>query len=85
MTIQFSDKAKKQVQKLPTHIQEKLRKQFLFLIENPRHPSLRVKKMQGHDAFEARIDYQYRFAFETEGAVIRILSVGMHDTGLSKK
>lgn len=85
MTIQLSDKVKKQVQKLPIHIQEKFRKQLLFLLENPRHPSLRVKKMRGHDAFEARIDYHYRFGFEIEGDVIHILAVGPHDTGLGKK
>lgn len=85
MTIQLSAKAKKQAQKLPIYIQAKLRKQLLFLLENPQHPSLRVKKMQGHDALEARIDYHYRFSFETAAGVIRILSVGPHDAGLGKK
>jgi mRNA-degrading endonuclease RelE of RelBE toxin-antitoxin system len=85
MIIRFSDKAKKQTQKLPRHIQEKLRKQLLYLLVNPRHPSLRVKKMQGLDAFEARIDYQYRFAFETDGEAIHLLAVGPHDAGLGKK
>lgn len=85
MIIQFSEKARRQTQKLPDTIRQKFQKQLLLLRLNPRHPSLRARKMQGYNAFEARIDYHYRFAFVTEGDVIHVLAVGPHDTGLGKK
>lgn len=85
MIIQFSEKARRQTQKLPAPIRQKFQKQLLLLQSNQRHPSLRARKMQGQDVFEARIDYHCRFAFEMEGDVIHILAVGPHDTGLGKK
>ena len=50
---------------LPTHIQDKAIKAFKLFRENPRHPSLHIKKMQGYaDIWEGRVDQNYRFTFE---------------------
>lgn len=85
MTINFSKKAEKGYKKLSLVIKKKADKQFKFLRTNPHHPSLNVKKMQGEDYFEARIDYHYRFRFFIEKNTIFIITVGPHDEGLGKK
>jgi mRNA interferase RelE/StbE len=85
MNLIFSTKADKSYQKLPSKIQKKTDKQFLYLLNNYRHPSLRTKKMNATNHFEARIDYHYRITFYVEEDTIFILSVGMHDEGLGRK
>ena len=85
MRIALTDKAAKQYKKLPQHIQEKARKAFANLLQNPHYPSLNTKKMQDVERFEARIDYHYRFTYEVETEQITIRTIGQHDEGLGKK
>lgn len=84
MKLAFTKKADKGYKKLSSIIQKKADKQFLHLLNNSSHPSLRSRKMS-KDTFEARIDYHYRFTFIIEEDTIFILSIGMHDEGLGKK
>ena len=52
---------------LPKETQEKVYKAFALLKEDPGHPSLMIKKMQGlEDIWEGRIDQEYRFTFHYE-------------------
>lgn len=54
--------------------------QIRLLADNPRHPSLQVKKIRGtSDIWEARVDRQYRMSFEWTGDVILLRVVGNHD------
>lgn len=86
MKLIFSPNASKQVRKLALTIRKKLYKQATLLLTNPRHPSLRSKKMMtAEDKFEARIDYHYRFTYKIGSKEIWILSVGPHDEGLGKR
>ncbi|OGG17673.1 hypothetical protein A2721_03145 [Candidatus Gottesmanbacteria bacterium RIFCSPHIGHO2_01_FULL_47_48] len=85
MNVTFSPNAEKQASKLPKPVLKKLKKQADFLRENPRHPSLRSRKMTGENKYEARIDYHNRFTYLVEGDEIIILTVGPHDEGLGKK
>ncbi|MDO8570217.1 MAG: hypothetical protein Q7R97_01370 [Candidatus Daviesbacteria bacterium] len=85
MSIKFTKHAEKDYRKLPLPLQKKADKQFVFLIINYRHPSLRTKKMSAESKFEARIDIHYRFTFFIDGEDIYILTIGMHDEGLGKK
>jgi mRNA-degrading endonuclease RelE of RelBE toxin-antitoxin system len=85
MRLNFSRQAEKQFRKLPDYLKKKARKQFHFLLDDYRHPSLRTKRMEGLTRFEARIDRHYRFTFEVFENEIFILSVGPHDEGLGKK
>lgn len=64
--------------------QVKLAKKALRLLtSNPRHPSLRVKKMQGTaDIWEARASRSLRLTFEMRGDVILLRNVGAHDETL---
>lgn len=50
------------------------------LLENPRHPSLQVKKMKGFEnRWEARVTLNHRLIFSIEGDAYLLLRVGTHD------
>jgi len=67
-------------QKLPVSIQKKVDKQLRFLENNPRYPSLQVKRIQGTAGiWEARVDRHYRMSFEMTGNTIYLRAVGNHD------
>jgi len=85
VNIDISDRAKKQLKRLPAAIKKKTYKSFSLLASNYRHPSLRSRKMAGQPHYEARIDYHYRFIFAVQEDIIKILVVGPHDEGLGKK
>ena len=85
MRIFITKPAQKQLDKLPHGTRKKVYRQFATFRENPRHPSLQVKKMVNSPYHEGRIDIHYRFRFLWQDDDIYIVSVGMHDTGLGKK
>lgn len=85
MNIDFTDKAKKDLERLPSHIKRKAQKKFHLLLTDYRHPSLRTRKKTASEQYEGRIDIHYRFSFILDGDSIIILTVGMHDAGLGKK
>ncbi len=70
--------------RLPDKIKVKTQKALRLLAENPRHPSLRSKPIEGAKGlFEARVDQKYRLTFERLPAdVVRIRVVGKHDEAL---
>ena len=66
--------------RLPGQIQALVEKAVRLLAENPRHPSLRVKRMKGlKSIWEGRVTRAYRFTFSWEGDVITFRRVGSHD------
>lgn len=66
--------------RLPTPIQKRVDKKLTLFVQNPRHPSLRVKKMEGHeDIWEGRISDDYRFTFRIVGETYWLRHVGPHD------
>ncbi len=80
MPLVITRRFKKAYQKLPARIQKKVKKALTLLDENPRHPSLRVRKIQGTpDIFEGRIDRQYRFSFQFSGQDKVLRNVDNHD------
>ena len=78
MKIRLTDKAIKQYQELPKDLQKKTDKQFTYLSENTRHPSLNIKKYQGFEnLWQGRIDKGYRFYFhviEPEYIIVSIIN-----------
>jgi len=70
--------------RLPTAIQEKVKKQIALLAENPSHPSLQTKPVQGAaGVYEARIDRDYRMTDERQPDDPLLLGVvGRHDAEL---
>lgn len=67
MIYRRTDRFKRAYQVLPHLIRMKVSKAFTLFQADPSHPSLGVKKMQGHEGiWEGRIDRQYRFTFHFE-------------------
>ena len=65
---------------LPEHIQQKIDKQIGRLLDNPKHPSLRLKKMEGcASVWEARITNGYRLTFQIDSDIYLLRRVGAHD------
>jgi mRNA interferase RelE/StbE len=71
---------------LPLSVQAQVDKQLSLLLEDPKHPSLRVKKMQGTkgEIFEDRISKNYRFTFQIEKDTYILRKVGPHNQALKK-
>jgi mRNA-degrading endonuclease RelE of RelBE toxin-antitoxin system len=64
MNFKRSERFKQAYKLLPKKIQQKALKAFTLLAQDPRHPSLRIKKIKGLEGiWEGRIDRQYRFTF----------------------
>lgn len=86
MKIIFSHDAEKSFLKLPSSIQKKVKKQFLFLERDFFYPSLYTKKMASIPGeWEIRIDWHYRACFRKDGDIVTIDALGPHDAGLGKK
>ena len=72
---------KRQYKKLPPPIKDAVKKQLAFLLANPQHPSLNIKKMNDpRNIWEGRITYSYRFTFQVEGDLYILRTIGAHDT-----
>lgn len=66
--------------KLPQRIQKLAEKQLALFSENPRHPSLHVRKMLGcEDLWEGRITIHYRFTFKIVGETYLLRRIGTHE------
>lgn len=72
--------------KLPSNIVEAARKAHRLFCENPRHPSLRIKKMQGYnEIWEGHVTIGYVFTFQwltddVSGESIALFRrIGKHD------
>ena len=85
MKIIRTDSFKNDFQRLPERIQRSTEKALRFFVANPRHPSLRAKKMEGQrnqegrDIWEARVTRDYRFTFVMKGEICILYRVGPHD------
>ncbi|MCJ7487047.1 MAG: hypothetical protein MUQ25_12905 [Candidatus Aminicenantes bacterium] len=86
LKLTLTERFRKSALELEPETREKLKKQVGLLAADPRHPSLRVKKIRGTDSiFEARVDRDFRFTFEYGGRHEIILRVvGPHDSTLKK-
>ncbi len=74
-----------QLEQLPSEVRELVKEKFLLFRDNPKHPSLRIKKMQGHDdIWEGHITRDYVFTFhyenddETGETIVVFRQIGTH-------
>lgn len=80
MRVLAYERFRKSYRHLPSFIQRKIDKQLALLTENPRHPSLQVKRIKGTtNLWEARVDLHYRMSFEMVGDTLHLRVVGHHD------
>mgnify|MGYP001115809505 FL=1 len=84
--IKFTRRFLMSFARLPKPVREKIKKQLALLAENPRHPSLQTKPIQGAPGiYEARVDSDYRFTYERDADDTLVLRVvGKHDEALKK-
>ena len=65
---------------LPESIKDRADKQFFLLLENPPHPSLRLKKIKGRpNIWEGRVTQNYRFTFQIAGEIYLLRRIGTHN------
>lgn len=71
---------------LPEPIRKKVKRQLQLLSEDPRHPSLQSKPIQGTNGiYEARVDIHYRMTYERlpqDTLLLRV--VANHDEAIKK-
>lgn len=80
MTFRALSTFQKDYKSLPRVVQKQFEKAIRLCEENPRHPSLRVKKMEGTaDIWEARVTQSCRFTFNWEGDVVTLRRIGTHN------
>ena len=65
---------------LPDEVKGRVDKQLALLLSNPRHPSLRLKKIRGaEDIWGARISRGYRLTLQIVSDTLILRRVGPHD------
>ena len=65
---------------LPEELKERVDKQLALLLTNPRHPSLRLKRIRGTaDIWELRVTRAYRLTLQVAGDTYILRRVGPHD------
>jgi mRNA-degrading endonuclease RelE of RelBE toxin-antitoxin system len=67
-------------QGLPDQLQKTVDQKLKLFLNNRRHPSLNIKKMQDpRNIWEGRITKGYRFTFSMEDEVCILRRLGTHD------
>ena len=79
MKIRRTNSFLKDYKRLPSDISSRVDKQLSLLLQNPRHPSLRLKKLKGTDRFEIRISKSYRMTLRYQDQTLELRRVGTHD------
>ena len=77
----FTARFQKNFKKLTEQEKKQLKKKLILLTENPSHPSLRTKRIQGtSDLFECSVNMDIRIIWYYEDdKMIIFLDVGHHD------
>ena len=85
MRLEYTDHFQRAYNDLTDQDAERVKKALRWLVENPRQPSLRVKRVQGTDEiWEASASLSIRLTFEMHGDMIVLRNVGVHDETLKK-
>lgn len=79
--ITYTDRFRKHFKNLTEQEKKQLQSKLLPLSENPSHPSLRTKRIQGtKDLFECGVNKDIRIIWYYEGdRMIILVDVGHHD------
>lgn len=85
MEILFTEQFEQAYEKLTNAEKRSVHKALTILGDNPKHPSLRVKKMEGRkNIWEARPSKRLQMTFEMSGEAILMRNVGEHDKVLKR-
>ncbi|MGG1519140.1 cytotoxin [Paenibacillus oryzisoli] len=82
--LRLTDNFKEKLVELDSQSRKAIQKALRIMLDNPRHPSLRTKKMEGHDhIFEASANMDIRMTFHYEKPdTIVLRNCGHHDEAL---
>jgi mRNA-degrading endonuclease RelE of RelBE toxin-antitoxin system len=79
MRVELTRRAARDLDNLPPRLQNTALKQFEFLTNDIRHPSLRAIKYEGiEDVWQGRGNRDYRFFFKIEDETYLVLTIGPH-------
>jgi mRNA-degrading endonuclease RelE of RelBE toxin-antitoxin system len=79
MKLQWTSHFVRAYSRTPKEIQQAFDKQSLLLVENPRHPSLHVKKYdEGKGRWQARVTRDWRFYFRIQNDTYILLDIIPH-------
>jgi len=71
---------KKCYKNLSLQVRDRVKKTLRLLADNPHHPSLRMKKMEGTaDIWEVWVSMDMRITFQIRSDVLVLRKVGKHD------
>ena len=85
MQLVFTKPFVKDYRNLPAEIQKRVDKQLGLLLRNPKHSSLRIKKIRGtKDIWEASVTMKYRLTLQFAKDTCVLRRVGKHDKALDK-
>ena len=80
MRLAVTERFARRYRDLPESLQTRVDTQLELLLQNPRHPSLRTKKMKGTAGiWELRVTEGYRLTFEIREDLYLLRNVGTHD------
>jgi mRNA-degrading endonuclease YafQ of YafQ-DinJ toxin-antitoxin module len=82
--VETTERFEQDFLRLPPELQKKVLKVLRLLAENPRHPSLQAKPIQGaRGLYEARIDQSNRMTYQRlPNDVLLLRTAGKHDETL---
>ncbi len=79
MIFRLTERALRDYNGLPATLQQRVDKQFVLLLKNLRHPSLRAKKYdEARDIWQARVTRNWRFYFRIEEDTYIIITITPH-------
>ena len=85
MEVLFTEQFEQAYEKLTSAEKRGVRKAVTLLGDSLKHPSLRIKKMEGRkNIWEARPSKRLRMTFEMAGEIIFMRNVGEHDKVLKR-
>jgi mRNA interferase RelE/StbE len=77
--VQLSPQFERSYANAPLQVQKLFDRKLALLVQNLRHPSLRVKKYdEAHDIWQARVDRAWRFYFQIRGDTYYLLNITPH-------
>jgi mRNA-degrading endonuclease RelE of RelBE toxin-antitoxin system len=80
MKLFFTHSFIRDYQALPEPLRKSGDKKLKLFLDNPRHPSLNIKKMQDpREIWEGRITKGYRFTLQMDGETCLLRRLGTHD------
>ena len=78
--VVFTPSFERLFRRLPKRIRDETYDKLALYLEDPAHPSLRVKRVRGTARiWEMSITMNYRLTFEAEGERVMLRRIGTHD------